>query len=170
MKTDIIKILKSTLLLITVTLLLSSCTKEEWEPRIEVEEPVDTVAWQTDYDNGGTLTNTGNSQTNPLVGTKWVLTKMVSAFATEYPNDTITFVGNDEYTYNTSALRPYVLGIIPSSSNYELTFNYFAPFGGSHYSAQVGYYFVDDGEMSNIEFTDVQNNTSSIRAWFIKIQ
>ena len=44
--------------------------------------------------NGGTIPTGGGTQTNPLVGTEWVLTKMVSAFATEYPNDTISFQTN----------------------------------------------------------------------------
>ena len=54
-------------------------------------------------------------------------------------------------------------------SNKTLALYYFAPFGGSHYSAQVGFYFVSDGFMNNAEFTNIQNNTATTRAWFVKI-
>jgi hypothetical protein len=159
-----------TLLFLVVAFLFSSCTKEEFEPRVEVEEVEDTTDWQDTYGNGGTLPGGGTStQSNPLVGTKWVLTKMVSSFATEYPNDTITFESNTEYTIEGSAVRAYQLNSLPSSTNYDLSLYYFMPFGGSHYSGQVGYYFVDDGEINNIEFIDTQNSSSTIRAWFVKI-
>jgi hypothetical protein len=59
--------------------------------------------------------------------------------------------------------------MITGSTNKSLTLSYFYPFGGSHYSGQVGQYFVEDGFISNIEFADLQNNTSTIRAWFEKI-
>jgi hypothetical protein len=159
------------LLTLIIGLILTSCKKEEFVPMEQVpeEEYTDSTAWQDTYSNGGTLPGGGTGQDNPLIGTTWVLTKYVSAFATEYPNDTITFTGNDDYVLNQNAVRPYSLALITSSTNYELTFNYFYPFGGSHYSGQVGYYFVDDGELNNIEFTDVQNTSSTIRAWFTKI-
>ena len=148
---------------------LTSCTKEEFEPRVEVEETQDTTNWQNGYNNGGTIPTGGGTQTNPLVGTEWVLTKMVSAFATEYPNDTISFQTNTEYTLNGGAVRPYQLNSLPSSTNYDLSLYYFMSFGGSHYSGQVGYYFVGDGEINNVEFVDIQNSSSTIRAWFVKI-
>lgn len=156
------------LLFVIMALLSSSCKKEEFIALKEVSEEVDTINWQDTYTYGGTLTGTGG-QTNPLVGTRWVLTKVVSAFATEYPNDTIEFITNDDYVLNQNAQRPYTLSLLPSSTNYELTLKYFMPFGGSHYSANVGYYFVDDGEINNAEFTNIQNTTSTIRAWFTKL-
>jgi len=144
---------------------LASCEKEEITP-IQEEEIVDTGSWEDEYGNGGTVPNgTGNLE-NDLVGTQWVLTKYVTQYSTEYPNDTITFVSNTEYTMNGGAVRGYQLSNIPSSTNKELTLNFFFPFGGSHYSAQVGQYFVDDGVMSNVEFEDVQNASLTVQAWF----
>jgi len=157
-----------TLLFVVIALLFYSCKKEEFIALEEVPEEVDKTNWQGTYTYGGTLTGTGN-QTNPLVGTRWVLTKVVSAFATEYPNDTIEFTSSDDYVLNQNEQRPYTLSLLPSSTNYELTLKYFMPFGGSHYSANVGYYFVDDGQINNAEFTNIQNTTSTIRAWFTKI-
>jgi hypothetical protein len=59
--------------------------------------------------------------------------------------------------------------MVTGSTNKSLNLYYFYPFGGSQYSGQVGQYFVEDGVMSNIEFTDLQNSTATIRAWFVKI-
>lgn len=164
---------KKTMLIVVllgvITLLLSSCEKEEFEPYYTYEEiPADTTDWEDAYADGGVLDSVGG-QTNPLVGTRWVLTKVVTSFATEYPNDTIDFVSNTNYTLNNGAVRPYQLNSLASSTNWDLSLYYFAPFGGSQYSAQVGYYFVDDGEINNAEFEDIQNPSSTIRAWFEKI-
>lgn len=38
-----------------------------------------------------------------------------------------------------------------------------------HYSGNVGYYFIQDGAIENVEFHNIQNTTSKIRAWFKKI-
>ena len=98
MKASIKTIITIAILYFIITL-FSSCKKEEYILFVEEPEVVDTTSWQSTYNNGGTLT--GNpSQTNNLVGTKWVLTKVVSAFSTEYPNDTITFTTNNDYVLN----------------------------------------------------------------------
>jgi len=163
--------MKQLLFIFAILLSLASCKKEEFEPMIQVldETYVDTTDWQDQYTNGGTLPTSGTNSGNDLVGTKWVLTKMVSSFATEYPNDTITFVSNTKYILNSNAVRPYQLNSLPSSTNYDLSLYYFMPFGGSHYGGQVGFYFVSDGEINNVEFEDTQNPSTTIRAWFIKI-
>jgi len=151
---------------------LTSCQKYEFEgPYDQVKDStqVDTTTWSTTYSNGGTLPTGTGTQNAELDSTVWVLTKYVSAFATEYPNDTLTFISNTKYTMNGGAERNYSLANIPSSTNKELSFYYFFPFGGSHYSGQVGLYFVDDGVLNNIEFTDIQNSSNTIRAWFVKI-
>lgn len=164
--------MKQILFIIAVAIVgLTSCKKETLEPNyVEVpEEIVDTTAWNSGYGNGGTLPSGGPDSTLNLQGTTWVLTKIVSAFATEYPNDTITFVSQTQYTLNGGAVRNYQLGMIPASTNHDLSLYYFAPFGGSHYSGQVGQYFIDDGEINNIEFEDIQNPSTTIRAWFVKL-
>lgn len=120
------------------------------------------------YTYGGTLPNSGNA-TNALVGTTWVLTKYVSAFATESPYDTINFVSINKYTINGGAVRTYQLSSLPLSTNYELSLYYFFPFGGSHYSGEVGNSFINDGQINNVDFINIQNSSSSIKAWFVKI-
>jgi hypothetical protein len=161
--------MKNLIIVILAIISLSSCTKEDFgqyhsEPENTYNDPHDS----TIYVYGGTLPNSGTS-TNDLVGTKWVLTKYVSAFATEYPNDTLDFVSANTYTLNGGAVRTYQLASIPSSTNFNLSLYFFFPFGGSHYSGDVGGMFVQDGEINNSEFQDIQNSSSTIRAWFMKI-
>lgn len=156
------------IVLLTV-LALTSCKKEEFGQYQQVPEntynaPDDT----TFYTYGGTLPNASNA-TNDLVGTKWVLIKYVSSFATEYPNDTIEFVSTNHYTINGGAVRTYQLSSLPLSSNYDLSLYYFFPFGGSHYSGELGNTFIDDGEINNVDFINIQNTSSNIKAWFVKI-
>jgi hypothetical protein len=160
--------MKQLLIILGLALSISSCKKYEGNYQ-QVPDPVDTTNWQDGYQDGGTLPGGGTQTQNTLAGTKWVLIKVVSAFSTTYPNDTINFVTNGAYVLNQNAQRTYVLSSVTGSTNKSLTLYHFYPFGGSHYSGQVGQYFVEDGIMSNIEFTDLQNSTATIRAWFVKI-
>ena len=162
------------LVLLTLLLLLfCSCEKEPITPgNYQSGEPIETSdGWVTQYRYYGVLpdwpTNVNNQ--NELVGTTWVLTKITTGFSTTFPNDTIRFVANTNYTLNNGAIRPYQLTSSVSSTNKSLTFYYFQPFGGSHYSGQVGLYFVQDGEINQAEFNNIQNTTNTIQAWFEKI-
>jgi len=154
------------LLSLIIAILAMSCQKDEITSpygQVPEEVPVDTTTWT----DGGTIT-TGNDTLNDLIGTTWVLTKYVTAFAVETPYDTIRFISNNEYTLNSGTARAYRLSNIPLSTNKELSLYFFVPFGGSHYSGQVGKYFIDDGIISNVEFTDIQNTSMTIQAWFQK--
>jgi hypothetical protein len=129
----------------------------------------DTTKWQDDYLDGGTLPTWSNSdQDSGLTGTTWVITKIVSGFATTYPNDTIRFISQTQYTVNNNAVRPYNLTSGVASTNKTLNLYYFYPFGGSHYSGEVGQYFVGDGVINNAEFTNTQNTTDKIKSWWEK--
>ena len=161
--------MKKLVLIFCLLFLFASCKKTNVGPYQQVPDPIDTTTWQDDYTSGGVLPGGGTQTQSLIIGTKWVLVKVVSAFSTNYPNDTITFISNNKYVLNQNAQRPYVISSITGSTNKSLTLEYFYPFGGSHYSGQVGQYFVEDGFMSNIEFTDLQNNTATLRAWFVKI-
>jgi hypothetical protein len=160
--------MRKLILLFGLLILITSCKKYEGSYE-QVPDPVDTTAWQDGYTSGGVLPGGGTQAPNAIIGTQWRLVKVVSAFSTVYPNDTITFISSNRYVLNQNAERPYTLSMITGSTNKSLTLSYFYPFGGSHYSGQVGQYFVEDGFISNIEFADLQNNTSTIRAWFEKI-
>ncbi len=178
MKKEIIYVVKSIGLIILLCFglflflsLFTSCKKEPITPGNYTAGTLpqeDTTTWQWQYGNGGTLPTWG-SQVNELIGTKWVLTKVISGFATTYPNDTIRFISNTNYTCNNNAPRPYQLSAGVASTNKTLTLNYFYPFGGSHYSGEVGQFFVSDGVINNCEFMNIQNTTTTIKAWFVKI-
>ena len=161
--------MKNLVLVFSLMFLTISCNKKTNGPYQQIPEPVDSTVWQDSYTSGGVLPGGGTQTQIPIIGTKWVLVKIVSAFSTNYPNDTIIFISNNRYVLNQNAQRPYTLSSVNGSTNKTLTLEYFYPFGGSHYSGQVGQYFVEDGFMNNIEFTDLQNSTSIIRAWFVKI-
>ena len=160
--------MKNLIICLSILALATSCKKYEG-PYEQVPETVDTTSWQDGYTDGGVLPGGGTQTQNTLVGTKWVIIKIVSAFSTVYPNDTINFVNAGNYILNQNAQRPYSYSQITGSTNKSLTLYYFYPFGGSHYSGQISPYAVEDGEMNNIEFTDLQNNTSKIRVWLKKI-
>jgi hypothetical protein len=148
---------------------LASCkgiTPGNYEPNSPL--PPDTSHWQNQYTNGGLLP-VGATTSSPLIGTTWVLTKFVAGFSTSFPNDTLRFIGQSTYTINGGSERPYQLTAGVASTNKSLSLYYFSPFGGSHYSGQVGYTFISDGFIDNAEFKNIQNSTSKIRAWFVKI-
>lgn len=157
--------------LILLMFLSFSCKKEEPGYVLTPEKTQgDSDDWRNGYVYSGTLPNNNTNVNNALSGTKWVLTKYVTAFATQSPNDTIHFISNIKYTLNNGGTRSYVLSKLPSSTNYDLQLDYFMPFGGSLYGGQVGFYFVEDGEMNNILFTDLMNKNITIKAWFIRIK
>ena len=159
------------LLSILMGILLVGCTPETPGNYVAGTTPItDVNNWQAQYNNGGTLPSwTAGPTNNELVGTTWVLTRVMSGFASTYPNDTIRFIDNTNYTLNNGANRPYQLSSGVASTNKTLSLYFFQPFGGSHYSGQVGYYFVSDAAISNIEFHNIQNTTSTVKAWFTKI-
>lgn len=148
--------------------LLVSCKKQKLSPYTQVPEPIDTTVWQDSYSYGGTLPTFGSSN-QTLIGTKWVLRKVVAGFSITYPNDTIKFISNSSYVLNQNGQRPYTLSQITGSTNKSLTLYFFLPFGGSNYSGQVGQYFISDGYMNNTQFIDLQNNTYNVISFFEKI-
>ena len=148
----------------------SSCKKEEITPGNYTNSPIveDTVV-TPEYSKGGTIPGT-TPLNSELVGTTWVLTKVMAGFATTTDlNDTIRFVTNMDYSINGGATRPYNITSGVSSTNKTLTLYYFYPFGGSHYSGEVGHYFVSDGVINQAEFINIQNTTTTVKAWFEKI-
>ncbi len=158
-------------LLIICILFSFSCKKKTITPgnyQVSSPAPVDSN-WQNQYPNSGTLPNWNGGGDGDLKGTKWVLTRMVSGFATTTPNDTIEFKTNSQYSINNGSLRQYLLTSSVASTNKTLSLYFFYPFGGSHYSGEVGSTFVSDGVIDNVEFKNIQNTTSKIRAWFVKI-
>ena len=146
-----------------------SCTKDNNPKYIQVPEVVDTTSWESQYVNAGTLPNPSSNTHNGLYGTKWKLVKYVTAFATEYPNDTIYFISDTQYRLNSQTVTyQYVINSIVGSTNYSLSLYFFSPFGGSHYSGQIGHNYVTDGVMNNVVFNDLYNSIT-LKAWLVKL-
>jgi hypothetical protein len=154
--------------LLPILLIVTSCYKPTG-PYTQIPEDVDTTKWQDEYIDGGLITYGGPEPNNILVGTTWVITKVVSGLSTNSPNDTLRFISDNRYTLNQNAQRLYTYSQITGSTNKSITLYYFYPFGGSNYSSQISPYAVQDGELNNIEFTDLQNNTKIIKVWLKKI-
>ena len=144
--------MKKLLFVVSVILIFASCKKEEFGQYNQALEPVDNLPTTT-YVYGGTLPSTG-TVSNDLVGTTWVLTEYNVNLISHYPNDTIAFVSNNEYTINGGAVRTYQLNLIPSSNNYDLSLYFFFPIGGGNYSGDVGGTFISDGQINDVPFEE----------------
>lgn len=164
--------MKHLISVLILILLITSCKKEPITPgNYKPGIPTNNDTIRDYYNDGGTLPNyNGNSYKNDIANTVWVLTKVVTGFATSYPNDTITFVDNRYYRIDNNAVRPYTLTSGLSTTNKSLTLYYFYPFGGSHYAGQIGYYFASDSVMNNVEFINTEKSSEKIKAWFVRIK
>ncbi len=131
----------------------------------------DTSHWQNQYGNGGTLPTWGNSgANNELVNTMWALIQLQTAFSNVLPVDTVRFIDNTNYTINGGAVRTYQLSAGVASNSKTLTLNYHFPFGSGNYSGEVAPTFVTDSVMNNVEFKNIQNTSTTVRAWFARIK
>jgi len=152
-----------------ICLLLSSCVKDNNPKYVQLPEVVDTTSWESQYVNAGTLPSPSTNTHNGLYGTKWKLVKYVTAFATEYPNDTIHFISDTHYKLNSQTVSyKYIINNLVGTTNYSLTLYYFSPFGGSHYSGQIGHNYSIDGVMNNVVFNDLYNSVT-LKAWLVKL-
>jgi hypothetical protein len=165
--------IRKTIKLLVLSVLFLSCQTEPITPgNYQSGTPSDiSNDWVNDYVYSGVLPEwpTNFSVQNELVGTTWVLVRITNGYATTFPNDTIRFVTNTNYTLNNGAIRQYQLSSGISTTNKTLTLYHFQPFGGSHYSGQVGYHFVNDGAINQAEFHNIQNTTNTLLAWFVKL-
>lgn len=159
-------------LVISLGVMFTSCKKEPITPGNYPPNQASqssTSNWQNQYTNGGVI-NTGTNPTNELVGTTWVLVEFKQlGYSTYYPKDTIRFIDNTHYTIQNGTQKTYSLSSGVASTNKTLTFNFFYPFGGSHYSGEVGGTFVSDGIIVSAKFKNIQNTTPDILATFKKI-
>jgi len=107
---------------ITLVVLLSSCTKEDYGQYHEVpENPTeDTTSWEAAYQNAGTLPVNAVNDTNNLAGTTWVLTEYREGNFTTItlnPPDTLVFIQEHMYSYNGQI---YTYGLYSSGNVWKL--------------------------------------------------
>ena len=114
-------------------------------------------------------TNGNGSDTN-LEGTRWVVTRYLSGFGNVYPNDTLDFISQSEYTINNGTPRSYTLSGVIGNNMKSLDLYGFSTIGPSDYSGQVSQNFVNDGVMNNVEFHDMFDVATKVRVWMERIQ
>jgi hypothetical protein len=141
-------------------ILFNSCQKDNIEPYVEVSEEVSNPpAWNSGYTNGGTLPNGGTTFQNNLIGTEWVITKVVTGYSSQTKNDTIKFVSNNKYTINNGAQKTYQLSLITNSNNISLRLDYVFTIGSGIYTGVLSSTFVEDGIVNDGQFTNYENSS-----------
>jgi hypothetical protein len=80
------------------------------------------------YTYGGLITQ--STEENEIVGTKWVVTKYYDGFSNNYPNDTLHFITNNQYTINGGTTTNYTLSNIIGNNMSEMTLYGFYTIGG----------------------------------------
>lgn len=153
-------------ILLPLLLIITSCYKIEGRYRLELEV-TNTRSWKDDYEYSGEfIKNGGRELNNPLINTKWLITKTTPTLQSQlYTKIEINFKTIDGYIFNDNAERLYSYS--PSTS--ILIIEQFYPFGYSNYKAKIDTNMIKTGELNNIEFTDLQNNTKIIKVWLKKI-
>lgn len=158
-------------------IILFSCKKQATKTVSSPQSVIDTTTWEDAYIDGGVLTNNPFSTADStIVGTRWIVTKVITGFGTTIPNDTIFFETATHYRISLKggggfgSIRTYSYSPLPASTNIEFRINYWSTLGGSIYTGQVGKMSVDDGIINNAEFVDNQNKSLKFLVWMKKIQ
>lgn len=120
------------------------------------------------YTYGGVFSNNSSTQSS-VVGTKWVVTKFYDGFSNNYPNDTLFFSSNTQYTINGGSYKNYTLSTNIGNNMSTLTLYGFYTIGGD-YSGMVPNSFVSDGQINSVSFTDVFNTNNDKLVWMTRIQ
>lgn len=121
------------------------------------------------YVYNGILGNNNTTNTT-LVGTKWVVSKFIQNFTSIYPNDTLEFISNTQYTINNSNPKNYSLStIIGNSGMKSLSLYSFTTLGGD-WSGQVQNSFISDWVINNSNFSNILGNNTDVKLWMVRIQ
>lgn len=119
------------------------------------------------YTYNGVVDNSLSNNTN-LTGTTWVVTKFYDGFSNNYPNDTLRFINNGQYTINNGSVLNYTLSNVFGNNMSELTLYSFFTMGGD-YSGFVPDGFVSDGQINSASFTDIFNTNNDKIVWMTRI-
>jgi len=118
------------------------------------------------YTYSGVVGNPSTATT--LVGTKWVVTKYVQNFVSQYPNDTLEFISTTQYKVNSSVPRNYSLSGVVGNNMKSLSLYSFTTLGGD-WSGQVQGTFINDWVINNALFTDMFTSVPDARIWVVRI-
>jgi hypothetical protein len=159
-------IITTVLIMFTVT----GCKKNNPAPYVPPTS-VDTTNWQNQYTNGGTLPNwTSGTQTNDLVGTTWLLTKIMNGFGTTIMYDTLHFVTNIKYYIGSDTTNSASYTLYSAQNNMTLTFKPLMPVNYMHCSTdQLGLGFASGSQIIGVEFVNLYDTSTKFKAWFTKL-
>lgn len=158
--------MKKILILVCLSTIILSCEKQVG-PYQQIPDPVDTTTWQDGYSDGGVLPGGGNQSQNPLINTRWVLTKMMVGFSTTILNDTIHFIDNTNYKINSDiAIKKY--SYYTSQNLVTLTFHNFTPINAMSCTTNglgIGFTVINGAQFTY----DYNQNQPPVKLWFEKI-
>lgn len=121
------------------------------------------------YVYGGVWNNT-TTATATLNGTQWVVSRYNNGLSGDvYPDDTLDFISNTQYTINGGSVRNYSLTNVAGNNNKSLSLYSFTTLGGD-YSGQVIGTFIDDFVINNTQMTDMFNVNNTVTVWIDRIQ
>jgi hypothetical protein len=149
--------------------LFTGCKKDNPTPYIPPSE--DTTTYQNPYTNGGVLPNwTNGTQTNDLVGTTWVLTKIMNGFGSTTMHDTIHFVSNNKYYVGSDTTNSALYTLYSAQNNMTLTFKPLIPVNYMHCSTdELGLGFANGSQIIGVKFVNLYDTNTNFKAWFTKI-
>lgn len=149
---------KIALLLILLTTLVS-CVKDNGDTTTNTQYGEVQEDDLNDYSYGGVLPEVGSSNVLTLGGTKWLIKryKTNTLESWNYVNDTIVFISNNTYQHKPSngmvySSKSYILGIIPNSGNYSLSFNNLFLLGSNQYTSVISSLAIQEGVINNALF------------------
>ena len=131
--------------------LLISCQKENLDEYVVIEDDITQDPFGNDYANGGSLPDIDESE-NKLIGTIWVITSVQTSFSGKYPNDTLRFINNNQYTINNGASKTYQLSSEVNTNMKHLSLHYCFTIGSGIYSAKLSKTFIEDGIINDALF------------------
>jgi hypothetical protein len=156
---------------IVLICLFVSCKKETSVPTTVATTPT-TPKWQDEYPNNGILPDwtISTNNKNELVGTKWVLTKIINGFGTTIMYDTLNFVSNTKYYVGSDTSNSALYTLYSSQNNMTLTFKPLISVNYLHCSTdQLGVGFGSGNQIIGVEFVNLYDSNTKFKAWFTKI-
>lgn len=136
--------------------------------RESVIPKIDTT-FKDGYVYNGKWVYTDPDPSTVLTGTKWVIVRYNNGLSGNvYPNDTLDFISDTEYTINGGLPRSYTISNVVGNNMKSLSLYSLTTLGGD-YSGQVMSTFITDGVINNTEFHDIFNVNNRVTTWITKI-
>jgi hypothetical protein len=158
------------MLLVVLLSFLASCKKETPKPIVKTTK--DSTVYVDPYSNGGVLPDwtSGNVDKNELVGTTWVLTKIMNGFGTTIMHDTLHFVTKNKYYVNSDTTNSASYTLYSAQNTMSLTFKPLISVNHIFCSTnELGLGFASGTQIIGVQFKDPYNTSNTFKAWFTKL-